>query len=195
MAAERVDGHRPAQIGSGQAAPALGMTRRHLRIAAFAAVQVFPILALAPLMPQVAAWSPPAYAALAGAQTLFIFAARRMVGLRWSATVAAAMVAVLVGPFSAVGWLIAVPLMIAGAAFDGMMWMLERSRLPVVLLHVLIGGVVGSALFVVSLPVMSAEHLQPGLLLATWLSRVVTSVCGSWLSARLVAALHRAGVR
>ncbi|MDT0157915.1 hypothetical protein Q9R19_09795 [Microbacterium sp. ARD32] len=189
------DGPRAGADAHGERAPRRGTTRMHLRIAAFAAVQVLPVIALSPVMPQLAAWSPPVYALLAGLQTLFVFTARRMVPLRWAATLAALITAVLVGPFNAIGWLIAVPLVTAGGAFDLMMWLSERSAAPRWLRHAVIGCVVGVALFAVSLPVMSAEHLLPGLLVATLLARVAASTAGSWLSARIVAALHRAGVR
>ncbi|WP_309127030.1 hypothetical protein [Microbacterium sp.] len=178
------------------AAPAtVGLTRRHLQIAAFAAVQALPIIALSPVTPHIAAWSPPVYAAVAGLQTLFVFAARRMVGLRWAASLTAVITAVLVGPFNAVGWLIAVPLVVAGASFDLMLRLLSRSTSPSAVQHVLTGAVVGTALFGISLPVMSAEHLMPGLLLATWAARIVASAAGSWLAARIVSGLARAGVR
>lgn len=176
-------------------APVVGLTRRHLQVAAFAAVQALPIIALSPVMPQLAAWSPPVYALVAGVQTLFVFAARRLVPLRWAATLAAVITAVLVGPFNAVGWLIAVPLVVAAASFDAMMWMLGRAALPAAVQHLLIGAVVGTALFGISLPVMSAEHLLPWLLLATWAARVTASITGSWLAARIVVTLSRAGVR
>lgn len=169
------------------------MTRMHLQIAAFAAIQVVPIIAIAPFMPLIAAWSPPLYACAAGLQTLFLFTARRMIPLRWTATLAGLMAGLLAGPLTAVGWLIAVPLVVAGATFDLTVALTERIPRP--LRHVLIGGAVGTALFLMSLPVMSAEHLVAAVLVPTLIARLVTSIAGSWLAERIVAMLAAAGVR
>lgn len=169
------------------------MTRMHLQIAAFAAIQVLPIIAMAPFMPLIAAWSPPLYACAAGLQTLFLFTARCMIPLRLTATFAGLLTGLLAGPFTAVGWLIAVPLVVAGATFDLAFALTGRVRR--LLRHVLIGVAVGTTVFLMSLPVMSAEHLVAAVLVPTLIARLVTSIAGSWLAARIVTMLAAAGVR
>lgn len=169
-------------------------TRAYLQIAAFAAVQAVVIIALVPFTHQLAAWFPPAYALVAFVQTFLIFTARRFAGIRWGATLAAGLAAVVCGPFTAIGWLIAVPLMTAGALFDLVLRVSEHRGWSTRRDSLVAGLVVGTALFVVSLPVMSAEHLGLSLLALTLLARVAATWAGAFLSARLVRRLERVGV-
>ena len=171
------------------------ITRASLQIAAFAAVQALVIIGLAPLTPHIAAWFPPAYALVACAQTLFIFTARRFTGIRGGATLAAALTALVCGPFTAIGWLLAVPLLAAGAVFDVVMAFSEKRGWGTVRDSIVAGVVVGAVLFVVSLPVMSLDKLGPLVVVATLLARVIASWAGAFLSARLVRRLERVGVR
>lgn len=59
-------------------------------------------------------------------QALLIFTARRFTGIRWGATLAAGLTALVCGPFTAIGWPLAVPLLTAGALFDLVMAVSER---------------------------------------------------------------------
>jgi hypothetical protein len=169
-------------------------TRAYLQVAAFSAVQAVIVIAIAPITPHIAAWFPPAYALVAGMQTLMIFAARRFTGIRWGATLAAGLTALVCGPFTAIGWLLAVPLMAAGALFDIALTVARRRAWSERKDAVVVGLVVGTALFVVSLPVMSLDHLGPVVVALTLLARIVASWAGAFLSARLVARLERVGV-
>ncbi|MFB7893946.1 hypothetical protein ACFC1I_17230 [Microbacterium sp. NPDC056044] len=170
-------------------------TRTLLQISAFAATQVVIIIALAPFTPLIAAWFPPAYALVAGLQTLMIFAARRFTGQPWAGTLAAAITGVLVAPFTAIGWLMAVPLLAAAVLFDAVMafsdrrgWGPRRSSLGA-------GLVVGPVLFLVSLPVMDVAKVGVWILAATLVARCVAFWAAAALSARIVTRLRAAGVR
>jgi hypothetical protein len=174
--------------------PGASTTRAYLQIAAFAAIQAVIIIALAPFTRHIAAWFPPAYALVAFAQTLLIFTARRFTGIRWGATLAAGVTALVCGPFTAIGWLLAVPLLAAGALFDLVMRVAERRGWMPWRDSLVVGGVVGTALFLVSLPVMSPEHLGPVLVALTLVARIVATWAGAFLSARLVRRLERVGV-
>ncbi|WP_447912074.1 hypothetical protein [Microbacterium phyllosphaerae] len=169
-------------------------TRAYLQVAAFSAVQAVIVIAIAPITPHIAAWFPPAYALVAGVQTLMIFTARRFTGIRGGATLAAGLTALVCGPFTAIGWLLAVPLVAAGALFDGVLAVAERRGWSERIDSIVVGVVVGAGLFAVSLPVMSLDHLGPLIVSATLLARIVASWAGALLAARLVARLERVGV-
>ncbi|WP_223627212.1 hypothetical protein [Microbacterium sp. EST19A] len=169
-------------------------TKAYLQIAAFSGVQAVIVVALAPLTPHIAATFPPAYALVAFAQTLMIFTARRFTGVRWSATLAAGLTALICGPFTAIGWLLAVPLLTAGSIFDGIVFWSQKRHWPLRRENLVAGIAVGLGLFIVSLPVMSLEHLSPFILVNTLAARVFASWLGSVLSARLVSRLERVGV-
>lgn len=175
--------------------PVTSATRASLQIAAFAAVQAVLIIALAPVTPHLAAWSPPVYALVVGVQTPLIFAARRFTRLRFAGTLAAAITGLLCGPFASIGWLVAVPLVAAGIVFDVVLGVAERRGWPVWKDAVIGGTLVGTTLFVISLPVFSTDHLVPGLLVAVLAARIVASVIGVALASRIVTLLARAGVR
>ncbi|MGN7967005.1 hypothetical protein ACTJKK_13095 [Microbacterium sp. 22179] len=169
-------------------------TRPLLQIAAFSAVQAVVIIVLAPFTPHVAAWFPPAYALVAFLQTLLIFAARRFTGIRWGATLAAGVTALVCGPFTAIGWLLAVPLLAAAVLFDLVVGLAERRSWRTQRDSIVVALVVGTALFLVSLPVMSVEHLGPVIVILTLFARIVATWVGAFLSARLVHRLERLGV-
>lgn len=170
------------------------LTRAYLQVAAFSAVQAVIVIALAPFTPHIAGWFPPAYAIVAGVQTLLIFTARRFTGIRGGATLAAALTALVCGPFTAIGWLLAVPLLVAGILFDVVLAISERRGWTATQDSIVAGLAVGAVLFLVSLPVMSLDHLGPAILAATLVARVVASWAGAALSARLVTRLERVGV-
>ncbi|WP_314649025.1 hypothetical protein [uncultured Microbacterium sp.] len=169
-------------------------TRALLQVAAFAALQVIVIVVLMPVLGRLAAWFPPVYALVACTQTFLLFAARRFTGLAWGATLAAGITALVCAPFTPLGWLLAVPLMTAGVLFDLVLRAAQRRRWTERRDSLVSGVVVGAALFAVSLPVMSAEHLGPVILGLTLLARVVATAAGALLSARLVRQLERVGV-
>lgn len=171
------------------------VTRAYLQIAAFAATQALIIIVLVPITGSIAAWSPPVYALVAFLQTLLLFAARRFTGIRWGATLAAGITALICGPFTAIGWLLAVPLIAAAVLFDLVIRIGERRRWSTGRDSVVAGIVIGAALFAVSLPVMSAEHLALPVLALTLLARIVATGTGAFLSALLVRRLERVGVR
>ncbi|MBO9627555.1 MAG: hypothetical protein J7484_14440 [Microbacterium sp.] len=171
------------------------ITRAYLQSAAFAAVQSVIVIGLAPLTPHLAGWFPPAYALVAGLQTLMIFASRRFTGLRWGATLTALLTALVCGPFTAIGWLMAVPLLGAGALFDAVLAMAERRGWSERRDALVAGAIIGTGLFLVSLPVMSLGHLGPVVVAATLGARILASWGGASLSARLVRRLERIGVR
>lgn len=174
--------------------PGASSTRAYLQVAAFAALQALIIIALAPFTRHIAAWFPPAYAMVAFLQTLLIFAARRFTGIRWGATLAAGITALVCGPFTAIGWLLAVPLLAAAVLFDLVMGLAERRDWGDARDSVVVALVVGTALFLVSLPVMSVEHLGPAIVILTLIARIVATWTGAFLSARLVRRLERVGV-
>lgn len=180
--------------GAGPARPGATTTKAYLQIAAFAAVQAVIIIALAPLTPHIAAWFPPAYALVAFVQTLLIFTARRFTGIRWGATLAAGLTAAVCGPFTAIGWLLAVPLMAAGALFDVVVAVADRRGWNAHTDSIVAGVLVGAGLFVLSLPVMSLDHLGPLVVILTLVARIVASWAGAFLSARLVDRLEHVGV-
>lgn len=175
-------------------APRRSLTRAHLQISAFAAAQVVIIIAIAPFTPMIALWFPPAYALVAGLQTLLLFAARRFTGIPWAATLAAGITGVLVAPFTAIGWLMAVPLLAAAVLFDLVMAIAERRGWGLGASSLAAGATVGPALFAVSLPVMSVEHLGWGILAATLAARCLASWAGAVASGFIVRTLERAGV-
>ena len=175
-------------------APRRSLTRAHLQISAFAAAQVVIIIAIAPFTPMIAVWFPPAYAVVAGVQTLMLFAARRFTGIPWAATLAAGITGVLVAPFTAIGWLMAVPLVAAAVLFDAVMALADKRGWGLGASSLAAGATIGPALFAVSLPVMSVEHLGLGILAATLAARCLASWAAAVVSGLIVRTLARAGV-
>lgn len=173
--------------------------------AALGAVQVVVFLSLSALTPSLAAAFPPAYAVVAGVHSVMVFLARRLTGVTGAATITALITGLLVFAFSALGPLILVPLLAAGLTFDAALAFsardshrsgdgARRSRTrewP----YVLAAAAAGAVLFLVSLPVFSAEHLTAPMLIATFAGRVLGEGGAALVAGVLARALERAGVR
>lgn len=175
-------------------------TRVLLQCAVFAAVQVLLYLSVVPFTGALAAAFPPAYAVLAGVNSVMVFSARLFTGRWGAATLTALITGLLVAAVSPIGLLLLVSLTIAAAAFDltllvfGATGARRRSASSVV--SVIIAGAVSAfALFVVSLPVFSVEHLTAGMLAATFVGRVAGQLAAAYCAVVLVRVLSRAGVR
>lgn len=166
-----------------------------MQIAAFAAVQAIVIIAVAPFTPVLAAWSPPLYAVVVGVHSPAILAARLFTKVRFGATLAAAITGVLCGPFMAIGWLILVPLVVAGAVFDAVVGFAERRGWSRGAIAMTSGPLVGLALFAVSIPVFSPDHLTVGVLVAVLGARILASTFAVFLAQKIVQLLAKAGVR
>lgn len=184
----------PASAPRDAARPARGVpTRTLLSLAALGTVQGLVLIALAPALAAAATASPPLYALLAMPQTLLVFVAARLAQRPGAATLTAFFAGVLAVPFSAIGFLAIVPLVVAGAVVD--VALLAARRVPTRARFALAGAAAGAALFAVSLPVFSPEHLAPEILLATLAARVLSGAMGALLSGVVARALGRAGIR
>lgn len=171
-------------------------TRVLLTCAVFAAVQVLLYFAVAPFTATLAAVFPPAYAVLAGLHSLMPFTARRFTGQHGTATLTAMLTGLLVAAVSPIGFLVLVPLTVAAAAFDLAYLVLgSRRRLSPAVLSVVAAISSAIALFAVSLPVFSAEHLIVGLLAATLIGRIGGQLAAALCATGLVGLLVRAGLR
>lgn len=160
--------------------------------AAFAALQALLFFAVVPVTTMLAAAAPPAYAFVAGVHSLMPFLARLVTGVPGTATITAVITGLLTAALSPIGPLAAVPMVIAGAVFDAVMpWRTNRVRLRRVLVAAVAAGV---ALFIVSLPVFSSEHLVAPILLATLLCRVLGEAAAAVVAFVVTAMLARAGV-
>jgi hypothetical protein len=153
-----------------------------------------------PFTGALAAILPPAYAVLAGVHSILLFAARLYTGQSGAATITAMITGLLIAAASPIGLLVIVPLAVAGASFDvalsalGLVATRKRSISPVV--SALIAGAVSAlALFAVSLPVFSAEHLAAGMLMLTLIGRVIGQIAAAYAAVVLLRMLARAGVR
>ncbi|WP_348788768.1 hypothetical protein [Leifsonia sp. NPDC080035] len=175
-------------------------TRTLLLIAAFAAIGAVLMAVVAPFTSVLAAAAPPAYALVAGGHSLLPFLARRLLGVRWAATAVGAFVGVLSVGSTPLGILIVVPLVVSGAAFDGTLLVLGRWRggevrgrfgEAVFAVAALVSAV---ALFLVSIPVMSPEHLAPVVLTLTLAGRAGGQLGASALSAVVARRVLRAGI-
>jgi hypothetical protein len=172
--------------------------------AALGAVQVVVFLSLSAVTPSLAATFPPAYAVVAGVHSVMLFLARRLTGVTGAATITALITGLLVFAFSVLGPLVLIPLLAAGLTFDAALAISGRRsrrggdaaepRTPE-WHYVLAATAAGAVLFLVSLPVFSAEHLTAPLLIATFAGRVVGEVGAALVAGVLARALERAGVR
>lgn len=176
------------------AEPRRGIPTRALLLAgAFAALQALLFLAVVPLTTMLAATAPPAYALVAGIHSLLPFLARLVTAVPGAAIVTAAITGLLTAALSPIGLLTAVPMVTAAVVFDGVMPWRTRRRAPWwrVLLAAAAAGV---ALFVVSLPVFSSEHLTAPILIATLAGRIVGEAAAGAAALAFTAMLSRAGV-
>lgn len=169
-------------------------TRALLVSAAFAALQTLVFFAVVPLTTMLAASAPPAYALAAGIHSLMPFLARLVTGVPGTATITAAITGLLTAAVSPIGPLAAVPMVTAAVVFDAAMpWRTGRgrsSRWRVVVA----ASAAGTALFAVSLPVFSSEHLVAPILVATLVCRIVGEAAAAAVALALTAMLSRAGV-
>jgi hypothetical protein len=169
-------------------------TRAILISAALAALQTLVFFAVVPLTTALAATVPPAYAAVAGIHSLMPFTARLVTGVPGTAAITALITGVLTAAFSPIGLLAAVPMLTAGIVFDAVMPWRDRHA-PVPLWRVLLAAVVaGVALFFVSLPVFSSEHLVAPVLVATVVCRMLGEAAAAFVAFALTRALARGGL-
>lgn len=171
-------------------------TRTLLYCAVFAGLQTLLYLALSPMTALLASIFPPGYAVAAGAYSCGMFAARLFIGRNGTATLTAAITGVLIATVSPIGLVALIPMVIAGATFDVvLLWGRRRPPRRVMWTPVPAALCSGIALFLVSLPAFSTDHLTLGVLTATLLGRAAGQVGAALLSTVIIAALSRAGVR
>lgn len=163
---------------------------------ALAAVHLSVHLLTVPLLTLLAPLSPPLYGLAAGLHSVTPFIARRLTQVRGSAIVTSGMAALFVAATNPSGIIVVVPLLIAGAVIDLVLWPAPRrgARAPREVRYVGAGITAGVLLFAVSLSVFSPEHLTPTLITLTLICRVVGEIGAAVLSRLIVSALRRAGV-
>jgi hypothetical protein len=165
-------------------------TRALLISAAFASVQAIIYLALVPVLSAAAAAMPPVYALLAGVTTVAPLLTRVVTRVPGTALITAAITSALVVAVSPLGLLSAVPFLTAGLVFD-----LIARRGAVSTVRIFVGAAaVAVALFLISIPVFSAEHLTFGILAATLFGRLGGEGAAALLVSVTVRTLRRAGV-
>ena len=169
-------------------------TRTLLLLAAFGAIGAVLLTVVAPLTSALAAVAPPLYALVAGVHSVLPFLARRLLGVRWAATGVGAFVGILSVASTPLGVLILVPLVVSGAAFDGTLLLLARRGRTGEAAAAIAAGASALALFLVSLPVMSPEHLLPAVLAATLAGRLGGQLAAWAMSAVLARRVVRAGI-
>ena len=169
-------------------------TRALLVAAALAALQTLLFLAVVPVTTVLAAAAPPAYAVVAGIHSLMPFLARLITAVPGTATITAGITGLLTAALSPIGPLAAVPMLTAALVFDLAMPWLSRGRVVALWRILVAASAAAVALFAVSLPVFSSEHLVFPVLAATLIGRVVgeaLAATAAWGIARL---LSRAGL-
>lgn len=169
-------------------------TRVLLICGALAAVHLLLHFATLPALTALAPVSPPIYALIAGVHSLMPFLARRLTGAPGSAVLTSAIAALFVVVTNGAGLIAAVPVVLAGAVIDLVVWRSTGSGRRSQMRYLLAAVAAGAALFAVSLAVFSPEHLTPVLLFATLAARVLGEVIAALLSGLLASALTRAGV-
>lgn len=169
-------------------------TRVLLVCGALAAVHLLLHLATVPLLTSLAPFSPPLYAIVAGVHSIVPFLARRLTGVSGSAVLTSAIAALFIVVTNGSGLIGAIPVVLAGAVIDLVLWRTAGTGRRVEIRYLLAALAAGSVLFVVSLSVFSPEHLTPVLIGATWAGRVVGEIAAALLAAAAASALMRAGV-
>ncbi len=168
-------------------------TRALLIAASFAAVQTVLFALVVPVTTVLAASAPPAYALVAAVHSAMPLLARLVTALPGTATITAGITAILTAALSPIGLLAGVPMLVAGVVYDVV---LGRGRGGVSAWRVSIAAVAaGVALFAVSLPVFSPDHLVAPVLLATLVCRVAGQVLVGLLAVAVARLLGRAGIR
>lgn len=167
-------------------------TRTLLICAALAAVQALASSAISPVTPALAAVAPPLYALVAGVHMIMPILARLISGTPWTTAITAAITGVLIWPFNAIGPLVIVALVTGALAFDATLARsgpAPRGRL------VLAACASAVALFLISLPVFSPDHLTPLILGATLLGRLCGALLALLAARALAVALAAVGLR
>jgi hypothetical protein len=162
--------------------------------ATLAAVHLLAHLATVPLLTLLAPLSPPLYGLVAALHSVMPFLARRLTGVPGTALLTAGIAAVFVAATNVAGAIVAVPLLLAGAIIDLVVWRSDADSRRGEIRYYAAAIVAGAALFAVSLSVFSPEHLTPVLLAATLATRIVGELLAAALSRALAVALIRAGV-
>jgi hypothetical protein len=161
----------------------------------FAAVQVLVFLLVVPVTTAAAVAAPPLYALIAGVHSLMPFLARLVTGVRGTALITAALTGVIVSAVTALGPLIILPMAVAGAIFDAVLWREPgHARRPQVARTLVAASAAASGLFLVSLPVFSAEHLTPWILILTLAGRLAGEICAALLALVITRRLALTGV-
>lgn len=171
--------------------PARFTTRSYLLCAALGALQAMTIIAMTPLTAAAASIAPPVYALLTVLTLLFINLSARLLRSPIAALLTAALTSLIVVPFSSLGFLIAIPLLLQGAAIALVLWLTKSSATWT---YLLAGGVAGVVGFLVALPVFSQDDLVPGILAATFAARVVAGIGSAVVAGLLAKALRAAGI-
>lgn len=164
-------------------------TRRHLRIAAFGAVATLVVIVTGPLNTALALANPLLYAATATVSLFIPMVTRLWSETAFSASFCALLAGVIAAPFSALGFLLPIALVVPALCFDAALW---RSRGPSVPRLALAAGIAGLAVWAISLPVIDSGLLSAGFILALACIRVASYVAGALL-ARFTALRLRAG--
>lgn len=171
-------------------------TRVLLICAALAAVQVGVFVVLSPVLVTLPALSPPLYAVVAGAHSVMIFLAPRVTGARGSGTITALIAGLIIAALNPIGMLVVTLLLIPGVLVDLAVLAPGRATSRAMEARYLAAALVAAAaLFAVSLPAFSAEHLTPWILIGAAGGRVAGETVAYACSRALAAGLARAGIR
>jgi hypothetical protein len=166
-------------------------TKALLICGGFAAIQVLAFLVVVPFTTAAAVAAPPLYAVVAGVHSLMPFLARLVTGMQGTALITATVTALIVSAVTALGPLIILPMAVAGALFDVVLWRAGRDgRLPRAGWTIGAAAAAGVGLFLVSLPVFSAEHLTAWTLVLTLAGRLAGEIGAAlfaWAIARRLA--------
>ncbi|MEO7015799.1 MAG: hypothetical protein ABI130_01260 [Leifsonia sp.] len=176
---------------------ALTSTRALLLCQAFGALGALLLIVVAPFTSLVAVFSPPLYGLAAGMHSILPFFARRVLGFPFAATAVSASVGFLGGAFTPIGLLIMIPLTLSGFSYD--LTLLVANRVVPVAptsrwRYPLAAAASAVALFLVSLPVMSPEHLTLPVQSATLGARLAGQLAASFLAGLLARRVGRAGI-
>ena len=171
-------------------------TRVLLVCAALAAVHVLLHLATVGVLTVLAPLSPPLYGLAAGLHSILPFLARRLTATPGTATITAGVASVFISATSPSGAILIVPLLLAGATIDLVVWRADRhgSTRSSEARYLIAAVVAGTVLFAVSLSVFSPEHLTPLLIVGTLICRILGELAAAIISLIIARALRRAGV-
>lgn len=175
---------------------ARSVTRDLMIAAAFGALGALILLTVAPLTTSLAATFPPAYALAAGIHSVLPYLARRILAVPFAATLVGALVGVLSFASTPLGPLILVSLLAATLPFDLVLNVCRRFAPALRTRHYLTAALAAAVvLFLVSLPVFSAERLTGWMPAAVLAGRLIGQCGAVWVSGLVAAGIHRAGIR